>query len=55
MKRLAHGSDVTVLEKNAPTLPCSPDDDIDHGPAQVVGPNYLVRKQHPKRGVDPTQ
>jgi hypothetical protein len=52
MKALNHGPDVTVLENQGSALSCSSDKDIDHGSGQVVGPNHLVREQHPKRGVD---
>src|ERR1700722_19083112 len=54
MARLNQGPDVTVLENQALTVLCWPDGDIDHGPSQVVGPNHLVRKQHPKRWVERT-
>jgi hypothetical protein len=55
MKRLDHGSDFTVLENQASLLTCSLEGDIDHGPGQVVSPNYLVGEQHPKRRVDRSQ
>ena len=28
---------------------------LDHVPDQFVGPNYLVREEYPKRGVDRSQ
>ena len=55
LKRLDHGSDVSVLENRALALACSADGGIHHRPGQVVGPNHLVREQHPKRGVDRSQ
>src|SRR5580704_13664940 len=55
LKRLDHGSDITVLENRASTLPRSAYDDIHHRPGQVVGPNHLVREERPKRGVDRSQ
>jgi len=55
MKRLGHCPDIAVLEDQAPVLRCSPDGDIDHGLGQFVGPNHLVREQHPKRGVECAQ
>jgi hypothetical protein len=55
MKRLGHSPDVTVLENQASTLPSSPEGDIDHRSGQIVGPNHLVREEHPKRGIDCAQ
>src|SRR5579859_403489 len=52
MKRLHHGSDVTVLENQSPRLASSPDRNIDHRSGQVVGPNYLIRKEQAKRGIN---
>jgi hypothetical protein len=52
MKRLNHGPDVMVFESQTLALPCSSDNDIDHGGSQVVGPNYLVREQHQKSAAD---
>jgi hypothetical protein len=52
MNGLNHRPDVTVVENQASALSCASDNDIDHGSGQVVGPNHLVRQQHPKRGVD---
>src|SRR5271169_1716343 len=52
MKRLHHGSDVTVLENQSPTLASSPDGNIDHRLGQVVGPNHLIREEQPKQGVN---
>jgi hypothetical protein len=45
MPRLNQGPDVTVLENQALAILCWPENDIDHGPSQVVGPNHLVREQ----------
>jgi hypothetical protein len=45
MKRLDRGPDITVLETR---LSCSAvflDDNVRHGPRQVVGPNHLVREE----------
>jgi hypothetical protein len=52
MKGLNHRPDVMVLENQGSALSCSSDNHIDHGSGQVVGPNHLVREQHPKRGID---
>ena len=50
-----HRSDVTVLENPAFTLHRFPDDNVHHGPRQVVGRNHLVWEEQPKRGVDRAQ
>src|SRR4029077_2504788 len=55
MKRLDHGPDVTVLENRASVLPCSPHDNIHHGPRQVVGSNHLVGEERSQRRVDCAQ
>src|SRR5208282_1803260 len=53
LKRLDHGSDVTVLENRAAGLPLFGYYGAHHGPGQVVGANHLVGEQHPKHRVDP--
>jgi hypothetical protein len=55
LKRLDHGSDVSVFENRASVLPRSVDGGIYHGPRKIVGANHLVGKQYPKRGVDRAQ
>src|ERR1700722_7683320 len=48
---LDNGLDVAVLENEPSTFPCLPHRDIHHG-SEVVGSNYLVGGQHPKRMSD---
>jgi len=50
--RLDHASDISVLEDDALTLLCLSEHNINHCPSQVIGPNHLVREQHPKNGID---
>src|SRR4029077_20687792 len=52
---MSSGLEVAVLENDALTLACSLNDDIHHGPGQVVRPNHQVGERHSKRGVDPAQ
>ncbi len=42
MKRLDHGSDLTVLKNKASRFLPNLDDDIHHGPGQIIGPNDLM-------------
>jgi len=55
MNRFNDGSDVTVLKNKASRFLPKADDDIHHGPGQVVGPNDLIGEQHPKSRVDRAQ
>src|SRR5580704_17521919 len=55
LKRLDHGSDVTVLENRASALPRIAYHGAHHGPGQVVGANHLDGEQHPKHWIDPAQ
>jgi hypothetical protein len=50
MKCLDHRPDVTVFENPEWLFPNSPHDD--HAAGQIIGPNYLVREQHAKYGID---
>src|SRR5581483_6380887 len=55
MEPLGHTPDLAVLENPPSLLRRYPDDDIHHGPGQVIGPNNLVREEEPKHGVGPAQ
>src|SRR5260370_15655567 len=55
MKRLNHRPDVMVLQNKASRFLTNADDDIHHGPGQVVDPNDLIGEQHAKNRVDRAQ
>ena len=54
-KPLNHGLDIVVLEHRRAALLCSSHGDVDHHPCQIVGPDHLARKQHPKYRIDRAQ
>src|SRR4029077_1324598 len=55
MIRLHNSSDVTVFLYAAFGLICSPHDNIYHRVSQIICPDDLVGKQHPKHRIDATQ
>jgi len=55
MSRLDQAWDVAVLENQTSALPFFPDGNVHDGAGQVVGPNHLVREEHPKGRVDRAQ
>src|SRR6266481_2602833 len=55
MNRSNDGSDVTILKNNASRFLPNADDDIHHGPGQIIGPDDLIGEQQTKSGVDRAQ
>jgi hypothetical protein len=49
IKRLYESSDVTILENHAWSDFHPANHDIHHGSGQVIGPDYLIGEQRPKR------